>query len=102
GFQYAPGAKIAGHDHVTYTWAALLALPLVDGTARDAAAARGYLLSLWNADGGFGDRPGRASNPLAAYQALEALSAIGPVASIGSAPRRKLPAPASVPSNLKV
>ena len=61
GFTWAPGAPIAGHDHVAYTWAALLALPLVAGTARDAEAVRAYLLSLWNADGGFGDRPGRAS-----------------------------------------
>ena len=102
GFSYAPHAEIAGHDHVAYTWAALLALPLLDATARDAEAARTYLLSLWNADGGFGDRPGRASNPQATHQALEALASLGPVSRIAGAPRRKLAQPASVPSNLKI
>jgi hypothetical protein len=102
GFTWAPGPKIAGHDHVAYTWAALKALPMVDGSARDTEAARGYLLSLWNADGGFGDRPGRASNPLATQQALEALAALGPVERIAGSPRHKLGAPASVPSDLKV
>jgi prenyltransferase beta subunit len=102
GFTWAPHPKIAGHDHVAYTWAALMALPLVDSTAGDAEAARKYLLSLWNEDGGFGDRPGRMSNPLATHEALEALSALGPIARIGGSPRHKTVSSASVPSNLKV
>ena len=36
-----------------------------------------YLWSLWNEDGGFGDRPGWLSNPIATYYALDALAALG-------------------------
>jgi len=102
GFTYAPHAEIAGHDHVVYTWAALQALQLLKSTAADEGAARRYLLSLWNADGGFGDRPGRASNPLATQQALEALATLGPLSGMAGESRRAIAPAASVPSHLKV
>ena len=102
GFTWAPHAPIAAHDHVSYAWAALAALRLLQAAPRDAAAARRYLLSLWNQDGGFGDRPGRTSNPLATHQALEALSALGQVNALGGTAPRSMAKPAALPANLKV
>ena len=77
GFTYALHAMLAAIDHVDYTWAALKALKLLGAVPKDPAGVRAYLTSLWNHDGGFGDRPGRASNPLAMRQALEALDILG-------------------------
>jgi len=103
GFRYAPRAAPGGIDRVIYTWAALLALQLLGALPADAGGARRYLLSAWNADGGFGDRPGRASNPLATHQALEALSVLGPLSSLAGVRRGAAPhPPASIPPHLKV
>jgi hypothetical protein len=78
GFTYQPGAEVAGVDDVAYTWAAARALRLLLGAApADRDGCVRYLTSLWNADGGFGDRPGWASNPMATYYALDALDALG-------------------------
>ena len=77
GFTYALHAMLAAIDHVDYTWAALKALKLLGAMPKDPAGVRSYLTSLWNHDGRFGDRPGRASNPLAMRQAPEALDILG-------------------------
>ena len=79
GFTYALHAMLAALDHVDYTWAALKALKLLGAMPKDPAGVRSYLTSLWNHDGRFGDRLGRASNPLAMRQALEALNILGPL-----------------------
>jgi hypothetical protein len=102
GFTYAPAPVLAAVDHVDYTWAALSALRLLDGRPRDEHAARAYLLSLGNDDGGFGDRPGRASNPLATWQALEALACRGPVGEIRAAPHHAVKRDAAIPAHLNV
>ena len=103
GFTCAPHSALAATDHVDYTWAALKALHMLGAAARDSAAAQAYLVSLWNADGGFGDRPGRASNPLATWQALDALSVLGPVGEISTCrpPLRRNPI-RQFPSRLNV
>jgi len=76
GFTYQPNPEIAATDDAAYTWAAVRALRLLGSApARPDACVR-YLHSLWNGDGGFGDRPGWASNPMASYYAMEALEAL--------------------------
>lgn len=77
GFTYAPKAEIGGVDQVYYTWAAVNALKALDAAPRDRAGCIRYLHSLHNADGGFADRPGYRSNPMATYYALEALQVMG-------------------------
>ena len=63
GFTYQPEAEIGGWDDVAYTWAAVRSLTLLGAAPADRAACVKYLHSLWNADGGFGDQTGWASNP---------------------------------------
>jgi hypothetical protein len=72
-------------------------LKQLGGAPRDREACVNYLAALANADGGCGDRPGWASNPLATYYTLDALEALGtgPAALAGRKrpPRRSTPLP---------
>jgi len=77
GFTHQPKAAIGGSDDVIYTWAAVLALKNFGAAPTDRAGCLRYLRSLWNDDGGFGDRPGLPSSAIAACYALEALDALG-------------------------
>jgi prenyltransferase beta subunit len=99
-FTYSPDATLAANDHVAYVWAAVKTLKILGTTVRDPEGARSYLGSLGNEDGGFGDRPGRASNPMATMQALEALSILGSIET--SRPRRAAKRQSPVPDNLNV
>ncbi len=74
GFTYQPDARIGAVDDIAYTWAAVNSLKLLGGPLKNRSACINYLHSLFNEDGGFGDRPGWCSNPLATYYALDALS----------------------------
>jgi hypothetical protein len=60
------------------------------------------VLALLNADGGFSDRPGWMSNPLATYHALDALEALGALSALGTARRAAPRARVALPGNLKV
>ena len=102
GFTYAPAAKLAAVDHVDYIWAALLALQQLGGKPADVHGAENYLLSLWNDDGGFGDRPGRASNPQATQQALEALASLAAMNRLEGHQPTPRPAKPALPSNLRI
>lgn len=99
-FTYSPDATLAANDHVAYVWAAVKTLRVLGTTVRNPKGARSYLAALWNEDGGLGDRPGRASNPIATMQALEALSMLGSVET--SQPRRVAKWQKPVPDNLNV
>lgn len=77
GFMYQPKAEIAGWDDVAYTWSAVRALKQLGAAPSNKDACIRYLHSLWNAEGGFTDRPGWATNPMATYYALDALDALG-------------------------
>jgi hypothetical protein len=101
GFTRSPKPDYAGTDDVAYTRAALRALKLLGSTPADPASCLQYLHRLWNADGGFADRPGWLSNPLATYYALDALDSL---AAFSSPPRSPAPSPAipPLPPNLKV
>lgn len=99
GFTYQPGAEIGRAADVAYTWSALGALRQLGAEPEDRDACLGFLRSLENADGGFGDRPGWASNPLATYYALGALDALGAAPNGSSAvPKRS----ARLPSDMQV
>jgi hypothetical protein len=102
GFTYQPKADFGGVDDLAYTWAAVRALRLLGAGPADREGCARYLASLWNPDGGAGDRPGWASNPVAAYHALDAQDALGePI----PPPRKTAPAPtrsAPLPPGLKV
>lgn len=82
GFTYQPKAEVAGWDDVAYTRAAVRILKELGAAPTDKDGCIRYLHSLWNADGGFADRPGWASNPAATYYALDALDALGAVGSV--------------------
>lgn len=105
GFTFQPEPPFGGVDDVAYTRAAVRALHLVGAEPADRQSCIAWLLSLANADGGFGDRPGWRSNPMATYLALDALEALGALAAIETltpARRRAPAARVSPPSGLKV
>ncbi len=76
GFTHQPNPAIGGNDEVAYTWAAIKALRLLSARPKDEKASIRYLLSLRNADGGFGNRPGLPSTPISTYYAIDALKAL--------------------------
>jgi prenyltransferase beta subunit len=73
GFTHQPSPQIGVNDDVIYTWAGIKALQLLGVKPKNVQAAIGYLIALHNADGGFGDRPGLHSTPIATYYAIDAL-----------------------------
>jgi hypothetical protein len=108
GFTYQPQAQIAGWDDVAYMWAAVRALKQLGAAPTNRDECIRYLQSLWNADGGFADRPGWASNPSATYYALDALDVLDAVRSVPVRAYRNerltasLQTSAPLPSDLKV
>ena len=77
GFTHQPNAQIGRTDDVTYTWAAVRMLKSYDAAPADREACVRWLRLLWNGDGGFGDRPGLPSQPVATCHALDALITLG-------------------------
>ena len=102
GFTYQPGAAIGGVACALYTWAAVRALKQLGAEPADRAACAGYLGSLFNNDGGCGDRPGWASNPLALYQTLDALTTLGERDAAALARKRVSRGTAALPAGLGV
>jgi hypothetical protein len=95
GFTYQPDATIGATPNAYYTWAAVRALKQLGAEPAERDACVGYLGSLANPDGGCGDRPGWASNPVATYQALDAIDTLGARQGVSSrrpGPRRITPA----------
>ncbi|MBC7365840.1 MAG: terpene cyclase/mutase family protein [Undibacterium sp.] len=102
GFTYQPAPAFGGVTDVAYTRAVLRALQLLGAAPADPAATRAWLHRLANADGGFADRPGWLSNPLATYHALDALAALGPAEPRADITRRAAPTRTALPENLKL
>jgi prenyltransferase beta subunit len=98
GFTHQPKAEVGGIDDAAYTWAAVHALKNLDAVPADREKCVHYLRSLWNADGGFGDRPGLPSRPEATYYALDALNVLGETP---GTKRRAAPVVKTLPANLK-
>jgi len=102
GFTFQPKPEFGGADDVAYTWAAVRGLRHLDAEPERREAAISYLHSLANADGGFSDRPGWRSNPMATYYALDALDALRALDSLAGIKRRPAPGKRVLPENLKV
>lgn len=102
GFTYQPNPEIAGIDDVAYTWSAVKSLALLGAAPSDREACIKYLNSLWDHDGGFGDRVGWVRNPLATYYAVEALAALDALDLRTPAPQRPVPQRPALPANLHV
>src|SRR5690606_18482071 len=89
GFTHQPDPKMAPNDEVVYTWAGIKALSLLGSRPKNVQQSINYLLSLRNPDGGFGNRPGMPSTPMATYYALDALKTLDNFASLDKAPLPK-------------
>lgn len=89
GFTHQPNATIGADDDVIYTWAGIKALQMLGAKPKNVQAAISYLISLHSADGGFGDRPGIHSTPLATYYAIDALKMLDGFAALAKAPAPK-------------
>lgn len=86
-FSHAPNPEIGGKSNdIIYTWAAVAALRLLDQKPIDTHGCVTFTRTLYNADGGFGDRPGWPSNALATFYALQVLSDLDALS--GGIPRR--------------
>jgi len=93
GFTHRPGAEYGNVDDVAYTWAAVRALAALGAAPADRDACVRYLWSLAGEDGGFGDRPGLPSDPMATYRAIDALEVLGAL--------RAAPPPSSRPRSAR-
>jgi len=104
GFTYQPKPEFGGVDDITYTWAAARILEFYGGEPTRRKACIDYVQSLWNEDGGFGQRHGWVSNPMATYYALDTMWALGGFESLSKSPRRRIKKPQRrrLPKGLKV
>ncbi|MEJ7768931.1 MAG: prenyltransferase/squalene oxidase repeat-containing protein [Chitinophagaceae bacterium] len=91
GFTHQPNPVIGGNDEVAYTWAAVRALKLLSSQPLKRAACIRYIISLHNDDGGFGNRPGLPSTPMAAYYAIDVLKTLDALSSLDAASFVKYP-----------
>lgn len=80
GFTHQPHPEIGGNDEAAYTWAAVKALALLGAKPMNEKNCIQYLMSLRNADGGFGNRPGLPSTPMSTYYAIDALKTLNALA----------------------
>ncbi|MEJ7779763.1 MAG: prenyltransferase/squalene oxidase repeat-containing protein [Daejeonella sp.] len=90
GFTHQPEPEIGVNDDVIYTWAGIKALKLLGSRPKNVQSVIKYLVSLRNTDGGFGDRPGLHSTPVASYYAIDALNALGALNSLDRGPKPKV------------
>lgn len=105
GFTWQPKPEFAGVDDAAYTWAAVRALKLLGAAPSMRDACVMYLHSLANADGGFGDRSGWSSNPMATFYALETLETLDALAALQQRLPRKshiVNRKSELPAGLKV
>jgi hypothetical protein len=97
GFTHQPNPSMGANDDVAYTWAAIKALKLLNGQPGNRRACIGYLLSLQNADGGFGNQPGLPSNPMATFYSIESLKELGALRDLDKSMNHSFVAMASAP-----
>ena len=73
GFRWCPKPPYASQEDLAYTWAAVRALSLTQSSPKDAQSIIQAIHRCANSDGGFGDRPGWPSNPVATFYAIDTL-----------------------------
>lgn len=89
GFTHQPNPQIGVNDDVIYTWAGIKALELLGAKPANVQSTINYLISLRNADGGFGDRPGLHSTPVATFYAIDALKELNAISSLDKSSKPK-------------
>lgn len=77
GFRWCPKPSYASQEDLVYTWAAVRALSLLRSSPKDAQPIIQSIHRCANDDGGFGDRPGWHSNPVATFYAIDTLHTLG-------------------------
>lgn len=82
GFTHQPSPSIGTNTDVAYTWAGIKALRLLSSEPINREECIAYILSLRNADGGFGNQPGLPSTPMSTYYAIDALKSLGALTSL--------------------
>lgn len=102
GFTYQPKPEFGGVDDAAYTWAAVCALQLLGATPTNFDGCIAFLHSLANSDGGFSDRPGWLSNPLATYYVLAALEALGVLSGLPTRHSSPVTRHSPLPADLRV
>ncbi|HEY2572584.1 MAG TPA: prenyltransferase/squalene oxidase repeat-containing protein [Verrucomicrobiaceae bacterium] len=102
GFTWRPNPEFGGVDDVAYAWAAVQTLRLLGSLPANRDACVAWLWSLANDDGGFADRPGWFSNPIATHRAIESLALLDAWKIPPSLDRRTTVRGRSLPTGLKV
>jgi len=103
GFTWQPNPPFSGIDDIAFTRAALRALEMLGRSLPNRwPEAFGYIFALQNPDGGFADRPGWLSNPIATYYALDALNVLDSQQQWSTDLAPPTSAPAALPSTLKI
>lgn len=67
GFSWSPNPQFGGVSDMYYVWHAVKALRLMGTDVAEKESLMEWVRSLRNADGGFADRPGAPSSPIATY-----------------------------------
>lgn len=101
-FTWQPNAPFAAVDDVAYTRAAVCGLKLLGAEPLNRNACIASLLALANAVGGFADRRGWLSNPVATYCTLDALQKLGALDAIETVKEKKARPSEALPRGLKV
>lgn len=91
GFTHQPDPELGNNDDVAYTWAAVKALQLLSVKPTNVQSCIQYLISLRNADGGFGNRPGLHSTPMSTFYAIDALKTLDAFPALDNVPDIKPP-----------
>jgi len=89
GFTHQPNPTIGVNDDVIYTWAGIKSLQMLGARPKNEKRVTDYLLSLRNADGGFGARPGLHSTPVASFYAIDALKALNAINALDKSAKPK-------------
>lgn len=77
GFTWCPNPAVGGISDIWYLWAAVRTLAMFNERPQNIGECQRWLQSLWNEDGGFGDRPGAPSSAVATYQVCDSLRLLG-------------------------
>ena len=102
GFLYQPDAKIGRVEDVWYAWGAVRGLKMLGMIPKDRDGCVKFLHSLYNGDGGFGDRVGWPSNPLATFYAVDSLATVGALGDALSGQKEVAERAAEIPADMKV
>ena len=76
GFSFLPASQVTQSSDVWYAWLAIDALRALGAVPADSLGAVAFINACQNADGGFGDRPGRQSRLESTYYAIAALNSL--------------------------